>query len=168
MKNFLLLLSLFSFIPLLGFPQQTYPDQMLFIFIKDNTALQYVSNEYTFTSDSLKIRGDSDYGRKKIDYLARKLTRQEFKKITAFLKSFPLDSLEDAYFSDFTNMPYLSPDNYPRIVEVEGIFKGKLFKTKMTNCYAEKIAGLCTFLNEFIPSEVQIRLNKEKFNAFYR
>lgn len=138
-----------------------------FIEIKDNTGIQYVSNDYTITDDSLFIRGDSDYGRKKVDYLRRKLTKAEKRQIIAFMKTYPIDSLDDVYFNEFNNLGYISADHFPRVVEVEGIYKGKNFKTKMTNCYAAKIVNVCELMNKLVPGEVRIKLRKEDFNAFY-
>ena len=135
------------------------------ISIKDNTGLQYVLNEYYFNNDSLRIRGDSDYGRSKIEYLKRKLNKAEIKKLKSFMKTFPADSLEDSYFNEFNTMKYISADHFPRVVDVEIDYNGKNYKSKMTNCYAVKIANLCNFLNEFIPPEVRIKLRKEEFDA---
>ncbi|MFI5219210.1 MAG: hypothetical protein ACHQNT_06945 [Bacteroidia bacterium] len=161
-KNILLLLFLVmaSFV----FAQ----NKKLYVHFNDNTGLQFTSNDFIFTTDSLFIRGDSDFGRQKTEYLRRKLLNQEIKKIKSFLKSFPLDSLEDAYFNDYKSMGYISPEHYPRVVIAEINFNGKEYKTKMTNCYAYKIADLISFFNTFIPDEVEIKLKKEDFDAFIK
>ena len=84
------------------------------------------------------------------------------------MKSFPADSLEDAYFNEFNSMHYISSDHFPRVVDLEINYNGKNYKSKMTNCYANKIAFLCDFLNEFIPSEVRIKLRKEDFDGYFK
>lgn len=137
------------------------------IAIKDNVNMQFISNDYYITNDSLIIRGDSDYGRTKVRYIGRALSKKEKKGIKNFLKTFPADSLEDAYFSDYSNMSYISPEHYPRVVTLEMEYNGKEYKSKMTNCYATKIADLCIFLNDLFPPEVRIKLKKEEFNAFF-
>ena len=162
-KKIILLLSVFQY-SIFAYAQSKF----LNVHINDNTGLQFVSNDYIFTQDSLLIRGDSDYGRQKLNYLKRKLTRQELKKIKSFLKSFPLDSLEDVYFSEYNNMDYISADHYPRVLIIEVNFNSKDYKTKMTNCYAYKIADMVSFFNTFIPDEVDIKLRKEDFNAFIK
>lgn len=162
-KNVSRCIALLLFV--LGFFVAHGQQKAINISIKDNTGLQYILNEYYFKNDSLYIRGDSDYGRSKIDYLQRKLERSEIKKIKSFLKTFPLDSLEDTYFNEFNTMQYISPDHFPRVIEVEISYNGKNYKSKMTNCYVHKIANLCNFLNEFIPPEVRIKLRKEDFDA---
>lgn len=136
--------------------------------MKDNVGMQYISNDYYMHNDSLFIKGDSDFGRTKVDYLKRKLSKAEIKKIKSFMQTFPVDSLEDAYFNEFNNMSYISPDHYPRIIDLEITYKGKEYKSKMTNCYANKIANLCNFLNDFFPPEVRIKLPREEFNAFFK
>jgi hypothetical protein len=137
------------------------------ITIKDNISMQFISNDYFVTKDSVVIIGDSDYGRTKVNYTRRKLTKDERKKLESFLKTFPADSLEDAYFNDFKNMGYISPEHFPRVINVDIDYNGKKYTTKMTNCYVYKLANLFNFLNEFFPPEVRIKLNKDEFNAFF-
>jgi len=135
--------------------------------IKDNVNMQFISNDYIVTKDSLIIRGDSDYGRTKVNYINRKLTKSEKKSVEQFMKSFPADSLWETYFSEYNNMEYISPEHFPRVIDINFVYKDKNYKTKMTNCYVYKAADLFDFLNPLFPPEVRIKFKKEDFNAFY-
>ena len=137
------------------------------LLIKDNVNMQFISNDYLVTKDSIIIKGDSDYGRTKVNYLGRKLTKEEKKSLEQFMKKFPADSLWETYFSEYNNMEYISPEHFPRVIEIAFDYKEKSMKTKMTNCYVYKAADLFDFLNPLFPPEVRIKYKKEDFNAFY-
>ncbi|GEM_PF-846477 len=171
-KTFILHIVIFFLPETAMHAQSTAPDAKVMVQINDNISLEFGTNDYIFTKDSLFIRGTSDYGRQKIDYLQRKLSKKEIKKIRLFLKSFPLDSLEDAYFVE-SNEPQFSMQaagghhSFPRIIEISGRFEKKNFYSKMNNCYAAKVAGFCEFMNQFFPPEVRIKLRKEDFQTVY-
>jgi hypothetical protein len=139
----------------------------LSIVIKDNVNMQFISNDYLITQDSIVIKGDSDYGRSKVNYINKKLSKQERKNLEQFMKTFPLDSLEDAYFNDFKNMDYISPEHFPRVIEVSIEYNKKNYKTKITNCYVYKLGRLFDFLNSFFPPEVRIKFSQDDFKASY-
>ncbi len=135
--------------------------------VKDNVNMQFISNDYLITKDSITIKGDSDYGRTKVNYLSRKLSKTEKKSVEQFMKTFPADSLWETYFSEYNNMEYISPEHFPRVIEIAIDYKEKTYKTKLTNCYVYKAADLFDFLNPLFPPEVRIKFKKEDFNAFY-
>ena len=135
--------------------------------IKDNVNMQFISNDYFVTKDSLVIKGDSDYGRNKVNYISRKLTKSEKKSVEQFMKTFPVDSLWETYFSEYNNMEYISPEHFPRVIEITVEYKEKIYKTKITNCYVYKAAALFDAVNPLFPPEVRIKFKKEDFNAFY-
>ena len=155
-----------QFILALSLPDQ-HGKKNLSIIIKDNVNMQFISNDYLITKDSVIIKGDSDYGRTKVNYINRKLSKQERKSLEQFIKAFPLDSLEDAYFNDFKNMEYISPEHFPRVIEITIEYMDKSYKTKITNCYVYKAGKLFDFLNSFFPPEVRIKFKKDDFNAFF-
>lgn len=141
--------------------------QQLSISINDNLGSQYVSSAYFITNDSLVITGVSDKGNTHVNYLNRKLTPEEITSLQSFIKSFPIDSLKDVFFNDYSNFEYISAENFPRMIELE-INNGKTtVKSKATNAYVESFARLFNELNKMIPAEVQIKYDRNKFNAFY-
>ncbi|HKR03379.1 MAG TPA: hypothetical protein VJY62_01985 [Bacteroidia bacterium] len=141
--------------------------KFLSLTISDNVNMQFISNDYLVTKDSIIIKGDSDYGRTKVNYMSRALTKTEKKNLEKFMKTFPADSLWETYFSEYNNMEYISPEHFPRVIEIKFEYKEKKYKTKMTNCYVYKAADLFDFLNPLFPPEVRIKFKKEDFNAFY-
>jgi hypothetical protein len=135
--------------------------------IKDNVNMQFISNDYLVTKDSLIIKGVTDYGKSKVNYLSRKLSKDEKKSLEKFMKSFPVDSLWQTYFSEYKNMEYISSEHFPRVIEMSFVYKEKTYNSKITNCYVYKAASLFDFLNPLFPPEVRIKFKKEDFNAFY-
>ncbi|MEO5569456.1 MAG: hypothetical protein ABIT08_02375 [Bacteroidia bacterium] len=141
--------------------------KFLGVTIKDNVNMQFISNDYLVTMDSVTIKGDSDYGRTKVNYISRSLTKTEKKSLEKFMKTFPADSLMETYFSEYNNMEYISPEHFPRVIEIAVDYSEKTYKTKLTNCYVYKAADLFDFLNPLFPPEVRIKFLKTDFNAFY-
>ncbi|MEP7171064.1 MAG: hypothetical protein ABI855_16980 [Bacteroidota bacterium] len=162
-KQIFIIISFISFLNS-GIAQKK---KFLNLTIKDNVNMQFISNDYLVTKDSIIIRGDSDYGRTKVNYISRELSKAEKKNLEKFMKSFPVDSLWETYFSEYNNMEYISPEHFPRVIEIKFEYKEKKYKTKLTNCYVYKAAGLFDFLNPLFPPEVRIKFKKEDFNAFY-
>ena len=143
-------------------------DKSYRIKISDNRNLQHNSFDYIFKDDSLKIFGVSDYGKSKVDYFSKKLSKKEMKSIRNYLFAFPVDSLQKEYFDDFTSFGYIAADHFPRVIEVE-IRRGlKQSKTKATNCWVNHIYNLFVYLNQYIPNEeVKLKFIKEDFKKFY-
>ncbi len=135
--------------------------------INDNVGLQYQNNIYHITQDSLTINGKSDYGRTNVNYLQRRITASEEKHLQRFLKSFPADSLQETYFSDYNNFSYISAENFPRVIEVKIESQNKIYVTKATNAYVRLLAELFSQINFLFPPEVNIKYDKSKFNAMY-
>jgi len=158
--SFALFISIF-------FSANAQTKKFLSVTINDNVNMQFISNDYVVTKDSVMIKGDSDYGRTKVNYISRKLSKTEKKNLEKFMKTFPVDSLSESYFSDYNNMQYISPEHFPRVIEIKFDYKEKKYKTKLTNCYVYKAADLFDFLNQLFPPEVKIKFKKEDFNAFY-
>ena len=55
--------------------------KFLSLTISDNVNMQFISNDYLVTKDSIIIRGDSDYGRTKVNYMSRTLSKTEKKNL---------------------------------------------------------------------------------------
>ncbi len=163
-KNFFFILI---FITFCFCADAQHDKKFISVAIRDNVNMQFISNDYLVTKDSLIIKGDSDYGRTKVNYISRKLSKTERKSFDQFMKTFPADSLWETYFSEYNNMEYISPEHFPRVIEINFEYRDKNYKTKMTNCYVYKAADLFDFLNPLFPPEVRIKFKKEDFNAFY-
>lgn len=135
--------------------------------IKDNMAQMNMEQAYRITMDSLIITGKSDYGRSNVNYLQRALTPKEQKQFSEILKSFPADSLKPDYFDGYADFKTIDADNYPRSIEILIENKGKVISSRATNAWVRLHVQLFDKLNPFFPSEVQILLDKSKFNVFY-
>ncbi len=131
--------------------------------ISDNQCLQYQSVQYRVTSDSLIINGLSDYGRSRVDYLQRTLTADEKQKLAGYFKKFNTDDLQELYFSDYSNLAYISADHAPRVIDVELEINGKQRKIRINNSYVPRFAGLFQTLNPLFPEEVKIRYEAKDF-----
>ena len=137
------------------------------IIIKDNIAQMNMEQAYRITNDSLIITGKSDYGRSNVDYLVRSLTPKEQKNVSAILKTFPIDSLKPEYFDGYANFQQINDENYPRSIEIRIENNGKIISSRVTNAWVRLHVQLYDMLNPFFPKEVQILLDKSKFNVFY-
>ena len=135
--------------------------------IDDNAGLEYQNNIYHITNDSLTIKGKSDYGRSNVDYLKRKLTTSEKRQIEKIAAVFPVDSLKETYFNEYSNFDYISAEHFPRVIEVTIQKQKKTIHTKATNAYVYLLADLFNQLNFLFPPEVIIKYDKSKFNAMY-
>ncbi len=137
------------------------------IIIKDNMAKMNMEQAYRITNDSLIITGKSDYGRSNVDYLKRSLTPKEQKLIAGILKSFPSDSLKPEYFDGYANFQQINDENYPRSIELTIEQKGKTISSRSTNAWVRLQVQFFDLINPIFPPEVQITLDKSKFNVFY-
>lgn len=137
------------------------------IIIKDNMAKMNMEQAYRITNDSLIITGKSDYGRSNVDYLKRALTPKEQKLISGILKSFPADSLKPEYFDGYANFQQIDDENYPRSIELSIEHKGKTISSRSTNAWVRLQVQFFDLINPIFPPEVQITLDKSKFNVFY-
>ncbi len=137
------------------------------IIIKDNMAKMNMEQAYRITNDSLIITGKSDYGRSNVNYLQRALTPKEQKFIAGVLKSFPVDSLKPEYFDGYANFQQINDENYPRSIELTIEQKGKTISSRSTNAWVRLQVQFFDLINPIFPTEVQITLDKSKFNVFY-
>lgn len=136
--------------------------------ISDNRNQQYLSYDYLFKNDSLKISGLSDNGRTNVNYFSKKLKKKEQKKIAKYLSTFVNDTLQKEYFDDFFSFGAITADHFPRVIELEYRLGLNQFKSKATNCHVIKMEEFFTFLNQFIPkSEVKIKFVKTDFKKSF-
>jgi hypothetical protein len=159
-KNILLVFS-FVLLAQMGVSQSSQ------IIIKDNMAQMNMEQAYRITMDSLIINGKADYGRSNVNYLQRALTEKERKQFTQILKSFPADSLLPDYFDGYADFKTIDSENYPRSIEITIEKNGKSISSRATNAWVRLHVQLFDKLNAFFPAEVQILLDKNKFNVFY-
>lgn len=138
-----------------------------YLLLKDNISLVNIWNDYRLTSDSLIIIGDSDFGRKRVRYLARPLTRKEKKEIAVFFKKNDFAKLEDIYINEPNHEQLADDIRTFRIIQMEGQYKKTFFRSSMKNCYSSTFAGFVDLMNRYVPAEVRIRLKKEEFNAVF-
>jgi len=141
--------------------------QSLEIIIKDNMAKMNMEQVYRITNDSLIITGKGDYGRSNVNYLQRALTPKEQKNITGILKAFPVDSLKPEYFDGYANFAQIDDENYPRSMELSIEHNGKKISSRATNAWVRLHVLFFDLINPLFPPEVQITLDKSKFNVFY-
>jgi hypothetical protein len=152
---FLLLTPLFS-------QSQTFT-----IYITDNRGNQNLSFNYLVTSDSLVITGLSDNGKTNVNYLHRKLTKNETKSLHSFLKDFPMEKINDTYFGEYANMAYISADHFPRVIEVRLVDGNRKAFTKITNAYVKMLLPLFDKVETVLPDEVKFRLNPADFGKVF-
>lgn len=164
LRSFLLLFFLLIYAN--AFAQKK--DNSYRIKISDNRNQQYLSYDYLFKNDSLKISGLSDNGRTNVNYFSKKLKKKDQKKIIKYLSTFVNDTLQKEYFDDFFSFGAITADHFPRVIDLEYRLGLSQFKTKATNCHVTKMEELFTFLNNFIPKEeVRIKFNKNDFKKSY-
>lgn len=126
------------------------------IYITDNKNVQYQAFEYSVTQDSLVISGLSDYGKSKIDYSRRAFTAEEKTRLSKFMLQFPLAKFSELYFKDYANLGYISPEHFPRVIDITISNLGKSKKIRINNCYVVEFAGLFDLLNTMLGDEVKI------------
>lgn len=146
---------------------QWSPAQTSQIIIKDNMAQMNMEQAYRITMDSLVITGKADYGRSNVNYLQRALTPKEQKQFAEILKTFPIDSILPEYFDGYADFKTIDAENYPRSIEISIEKNGKTISSRATNAWVRLHVQLFDKLNTFFPAEVQILLDKNKFNVFY-
>ncbi len=156
---FLLLFLMF------GFSLRAQLKKDFYFQISDNTGLAHVWNDYLVTADSLFLTGDSDFGRSRVRYIARPLTRAEKKMLDAFFNKYDFTRLEDRYWNEPNQEQLTDPVHTYRIIKAEGRYRHHVFRTSMQNCYAEKVVRLIAIMNRLVPAEVRIKLNKEDFQV---
>lgn len=161
MKKNNLIVFCFVLLSQMGFSQSSQ------IIIKDNMAQMNMEQVYRITMDSLIITGKADYGRSNVNYLQRALTEKEKKQFAHILNSFPIDSILPEYFDGYADFKTIDAENYPRSIEISIEKKGKITSSRATNAWVRLHVQLFDQLNAFFPAEVQILLDKNKFNVFY-
>lgn len=154
MKKLFLLKLLLSISTVGLYAHQTSPG--FSIYISDNKNNQNQAFNYSITCDSLIITGLSDYGKSSVEYLRRPLSPEEKKNLNTFMKTFYIDKFNDLYFKDYSNLAYISPDHYPRVIDLEINNQGKSKKIKINNMFVPAFAGLFQIINPFLPEEVKI------------
>lgn len=140
--------------------------QTFSVTITDNNGLMHQLNTFRFTSDSMIVTANSDYGRSNVDYLHRALTTTEKKDLEKFFNHFPADSLHESYFNEYNNFGYIDAENFPRVIELTITKKGKTVHSKATNTYVRLYGRLIDKVNEYLSPEIKIVFDKSKFNAF--
>jgi hypothetical protein len=133
------------------------------IYISDNHNLQYEERNYLITGDSLIITALSDNGKSNVNYLRRATTRDEKAKLQRFMKQFPVDKINELYFKDYANLGYISPDHYPRVIDMELENGGVKKKTRINNIFVPQFADLFKTVNEILPAEVKIKYEESQF-----
>lgn len=136
--------------------------QKLSIYITDNRSNQFVLNKYFITDDSLVITGLADYGKSNVDYLRKKITRQQVKKIKHFLSTFKFEDVQQEYFGSYENLKYIASDHFPRVIEVRIDTGSKKALTKITNSYVTMLIPFFDEINSLLPDEVKIRQKPEE------
>ena len=136
--------------------------QKLSIYITDNRSNQFVLNKYFITDDSLVITGLADYGKSNVDYLRKKLTRQQVKTIKHFLSTFKFEDVQEMYFGSYDNLKYISADHFPRVIELRIDTGSNKAITKISNSYVSKLIPFFEEINNLLPDEVKIRQNPEE------
>lgn len=166
MSKSFLFFSFFLFVCSTVFSQKK--DNSYRIKISDNRNQQYLSYDYLFKNDSLKISGLSDNGRSNVDFYSIKLKKKQQKKITSYLKLLIADSLQTEYFDDFFSFGAITADRFPRVIQLEYRLGLSQYQSKATNCHVQKMENFFIFLNQFIPKEsVKLKFNKSDFKKSY-
>lgn len=141
--------------------------QQFEIIVRDNLAKMNMEQVSKITSDSVVITAVSDQGRSRVNYLNRRLTEKERRVVNDFLKSYPVDSLVQEYFKDYSNFTIIDEEHYPRALEVTVSIGDNRITSKATNAWVGLYDRLFQMMNTILPSEAAILLDKSKFNVFY-
>lgn len=136
--------------------------QKLSIYITDNRSNQFVLNKYFITDDSLVITGLADYGKSNVDYLRKKLTRQQVKSLKHYLSTFRFEDVQEMYFGNYDNLQYIAADHFPRVIEVRIDTGSMKTITKITNSYVTMLIPFFDEINKLLPDEVKIRQNPQE------
>lgn len=135
--------------------------------VRDNLAKMNMEQVSRLTTDSLVVTAVSDQGRSKVNYLNRALTEKERKAVLSFLKTYPMDSLQAVYFMDYSNYTVIDEEHYPRSIELSIAYNGRSVGSKATNAWVGYYDRLFQMMNQLLPREAGIVLDKSKFNVFY-
>lgn len=138
-----------------------------YIRLEDNTGKMNVAYIYYITSDSLFIKGVSDYGRTRVNYLARILTSEEKKRFADFLSGYPFDLVQEKYFNDYSNYTFIDYENFPRAMKLNLRKGNHEISSEMTNAWVGVYDLVLQHLNTIVPAEVKITYDKSAFTAFY-
>jgi len=133
------------------------------VYISDNHNLQFEARNYLVTNDSLVITALSDNGKSNVNYLRRALTADEKKSMVQFMKEFPISKLNELYFKDYANLGYISPDHYPRVIDMELESADLKKKVRVNNIFVPRFAELFSQVNKLLPQEVKIKYEEEQF-----
>lgn len=141
--------------------------QQFEIIVRDNLAKMNMEQVSKITSDSVVITAVSDQGRSRVNYLNRLLTEKERDAMVGFLAKYPLDSLVQEYFKDYSNFTIIDEEHYPRSLDITIVVGDKRISSKATNAWVGLYDRLFKMMNTILPSEAGILLDKSKFNVFY-
>jgi hypothetical protein len=75
--------------------------------------------------------------------------------------------LRPEYFDGYANFQQIDDENYPRSIELSIEHKGKTISSRSTNAWVRLQVQFFDLINPIFPPEVQITLDKSKFNVFY-
>ncbi|MBK7966403.1 MAG: hypothetical protein IPK10_14715 [Bacteroidetes bacterium] len=75
--------------------------------------------------------------------------------------------MKPEYFDGYANFQQINDDNYPRSITLQIDYQGKTISSIATNAWVKLYIRLFDLLNPIFPPEVQITLDKSKFNVFY-
>ncbi|MFN8153474.1 MAG: hypothetical protein U0Y08_04200 [Bacteroidia bacterium] len=137
------------------------------VVIRDNMGRMNMEQNYRFTNDSLVITAVSDNGRTHVNYLNRKLTAAEKKSVADFVSKFPVDSLREVYFDDYSNYTIIDEQHYPRSIDLMITRKETTYVSKATNAWVGLYNRVFELVNSMVPQETIIPFDKSKFNVFY-
>ncbi|MBL0341008.1 MAG: hypothetical protein IPP71_08840 [Bacteroidetes bacterium] len=157
---FLLVFLLFSF-------STSAQSKKIEIQIVDNAGIYNNRLEYHISNDSLIVAGLGDYGRTPVNYLRRSLTSKERKTIGRFMKTFPIDSLDDLYNNEFNPAQFDNKGYYARIMEITVSYDKRTHFFRTRNCWVRYSDDLIQLINPLLSPEVRIRYEKAQFNVFY-
>lgn len=141
--------------------------QQFEIIVRDNLAKMNMEQVSKITSDSVVITAVSDQGRSRVNYLNRLLTEKERVAMMGFLARYPLDSLVQEYFKDYSNFAIIDEEHYPRSIDITIVVGDKRISSKATNAWVGLYDRLFKMMNTILPPEAGILLDKSKFNVFY-
>ena len=161
MKKLYILALLVFHISITLYGQQT--KNKFQIRISDNHNIQNEAWNYTITGDSLIITGLSDYGKSTVEYMRKKLTAEEKKKLQDFMLKFHIDKFNELYFKDYANLGYITPEHYPRVIDMEISNLGKSKKIRINNSWVPEFAALFKAINPLLPVEVRIKYEEQEF-----
>lgn len=111
------------------------------------------TTQYTINQDSVMVTGVSGVqGEKDKILLNRKIKEKERQRLSAFLSSFPIDSLSNKYTDS------LVEDGNQKRVEVA--FENKQKTIDLENFYQEDMSRLFKVVNSVLEGKMQIKYSK--------